>query len=116
MGAQWSHVASALGRGGRISRVGDFRIHMEPQCRPPDLVTAELAALQHGVISHGQLLALGLGLGPIKYRMRVGRLHVIHRGVYAVGHSRLTVRGRWMAAVLAFGEGALLSHRSAAAL
>jgi hypothetical protein len=45
-----------------------------------------------------------------------GRLIRIHRGVYAVGHGRLTVRGRWMAAVLAYGPTAVLSHRSAASL
>jgi Protein of unknown function (DUF559) len=45
-----------------------------------------------------------------------GRLTRIHRGVYAVGHARLTERGRWMAAVLAYGPTAVLSHRSAAAL
>jgi uncharacterized protein DUF559 len=50
------------------------------------------------------------------HRVVTGRLHRIHAGVYAVGHARLTQPGRWMAAVLACGEGALLSHRSAAAL
>jgi very-short-patch-repair endonuclease len=44
------------------------------------------------------------------------RLHRIHRGVYALGHKRLTAKGRWMAAVLACGPGAILSHRDAAAL
>ncbi|MGI8920120.1 MAG: hypothetical protein ACR2HD_00370 [Solirubrobacteraceae bacterium] len=50
---------------------------------------------------------------PSDRRVRAGRLHPIHRGVYAVGHSRLTLRGRWMAAVLACGPGAALSHRDA---
>src|SRR5205807_5255346 len=50
------------------------------------------------------------------HRVKVGRLHVVHRGVYAVGHGILTTRGRWMAAVLASGSGAVLSHRAAAAL
>jgi predicted transcriptional regulator of viral defense system len=49
-------------------------------------------------------------------RARAGRLHSLHRGVYAVGHTALTLRGRWMAAVLALGPGAVLSHRDAAAL
>ena len=39
-----------------------------------------------------------------------------HRGVYAVGHARLSQHGRWMAAVLAAGKGAVLSHRAAAKL
>jgi very-short-patch-repair endonuclease len=48
-------------------------------------------------------------------RVRAGRLHRLHRGVYAVGHTVLTREGRWLAAVLACGDGAVLSHRSAAA-
>src|SRR3954451_9513663 len=52
----------------------------------------------------------------IDRRLAAGRLHVIHRGVYAVGHPRIPQEGRWLAAVLACGHGAVLSHRSAAAL
>jgi very-short-patch-repair endonuclease len=61
---------------------------------------------------------LDLGLGPkaIDHRIRTGRLHVIHRGVYAVGHDRLTERGRNVAALLAAGPQAVLSHRSAGAV
>jgi hypothetical protein len=61
-------------------------------------------------------VALGLEPGAIKRRIQAGRLHVIHRGVYAVGHVAITRRGRWMAAVLGSGDGAVLSHRSATAL
>lgn len=60
--------------------------------------------------------ALGVGRGAIDYRLRRGRLHLIHHGVYAVGHAALSQLGRWMAAVLACGPGAVLSHQSAAAL
>jgi len=79
---------------------------------------AALAARQHGVVSVPQLLALGIGHEAVKWRARQGRLHRVHRGVYAVGHARLTLRGRWWAAVLACGGpgSAVLSHRSAAAL
>ena len=77
---------------------------------------AELAGAQHGVVGRGQLLGLGLDPDAIKRRIRVGRLHPIHAGVYAVGHDAITQRGRWMAAVLASGPGAALSHRSATAL
>ena len=63
-----------------------------------------------------QLLALGLSYQDIYYRARMGRLHRIHRGVYAVGYRKLTRYGHWMAAVLAYGPDALLSYRSAAAL
>src|SRR5207248_11308923 len=60
-----------------------------------------------------QLLRAGLGVGAIDLRVRRGRLHQVHRGVYAVGHSLLSVDARRMAAVLAGGEGAALSHRAA---
>ena len=77
---------------------------------------AMLATDQHGVLARRQLLQAGLGKSAIDSRVQSGRLLLLHRGVYAVGHSRLTQRGRWMAAVLACGEGAALSHSSAAAL
>jgi very-short-patch-repair endonuclease len=67
-------------------------------------------------VSHWQLRRLGFSKQAIHTRVHAGRLHMIHRGVYAVGHTKLTLRGRWMAAVLACGPGALLSYRSAAAL
>ena len=68
------------------------------------------------MISRRQLLALGFNAREIEHRVRRGRLHLVMRGVYAVGWPELTQEGRWMAAVLACGEGAMLSHRSAAAL
>jgi hypothetical protein len=77
---------------------------------------AGLAARQWGVLSRTHLRALGMGNEHIKVAVRAGRLHHLHRGVYAVGHTALPLRGHWIAAVLAAGEGALLSHRSAAAL
>jgi hypothetical protein len=77
---------------------------------------ADLAGSQHGVLSRSQLRAAGLGPGAIASRIRSGLLLPLHRGVYAVGHGNLTRRGRWMAAVLAHGEGTVLSHGSAAAL
>jgi predicted transcriptional regulator of viral defense system len=88
------------------------------QCRndPVDAAIAAIAARQHGVIARIQLLRLRLGRRAIAHRIEQGRLHVIHRGVYAVGHARLTIHGRWMAAVLACGEGARLSFRSGAML
>jgi very-short-patch-repair endonuclease len=68
------------------------------------------------VVARWQLLKLGYTRHQIHQRLEAGHLHVIHRGVYAVGHRRLTRRGRWMAAVLACGPDAVLSHRDAAAL
>ena len=83
--------------------------------RTTDRVIAELADRQHGVVATWQLIALGLTHDAIRYRARIGRLHRIHRGVYAVGHRTLTPKGHRMAAVLAHGPDAVLSHRSAAA-
>jgi very-short-patch-repair endonuclease len=76
----------------------------------------ELAGRQHGVVARRQLLELGFNAREVEHRVARGRLHPLMRGVYAVGWPKLTPRRRWMAAVLACGEGALLSHRSAAAL
>jgi hypothetical protein len=68
------------------------------------------------VVARRQLLALGFNSREIEHRIATRRLHLVMRGVYAVGWPRLTQKRRWMAAVLACGEGAMLSHRSAAAL
>jgi very-short-patch-repair endonuclease len=77
---------------------------------------AGLAASQHGVVSLRQLTLLGFGVRAVERRIRDGRLHQLHRDVYAVGHTRLSQRGSWWAAVLAYGDESLLSHRDAAAL
>jgi very-short-patch-repair endonuclease len=81
-----------------------------------DFAVAKIAARQHGVISAAQLAASGVPAHGATRRVQAGRLHRIHRGVYAVGHARLTFEGRCMAAVLALGDGAVVSHQSAAAL
>ena len=82
----------------------------------PDAVIAQTAFKQHGVVTFEQLRDAGLGAGAINLRVRNGRLHRLHRGVFVVGHSRISREGRWLAAVLALAEGAVLSHVSAAAL
>jgi hypothetical protein len=84
--------------------------------RGRDQGIALLAEGQHGVVARRQLLELGLTDAQIKGRIGRGRLHIVHRGVYAVGHRLLSQRGRWMAAVLFGGREAVLSHRSAAEL
>ena len=81
-----------------------------------DARLAALAEGQHGVVSRRQLYDLGYSRSSVARRVEKRRLLRIHRGVYAVGHRRLAARGRWMAAVLACGPGAVLSHREAAAL
>jgi very-short-patch-repair endonuclease len=83
---------------------------------PPDVRLAALAGNQYGLVTRGQLVAIGVGPHGIAERVRTGRLLRIHRGVYAVGHRALRPAGYWMAAVLACGADAVLSHRSAAAL
>lgn len=84
--------------------------------QPSDREIARLAERQHGVVSRGQLFDFGLGEDAIDKRLSSGRLHRLHRGVYAVGHGLVSKEGRWLAATMRGGEGAVLSHRSAAAL
>ena len=75
-----------------------------------------LARAQHAVLTRSDLLGLGFSKIAIEHRVATGRLHPIARGVYAVGRAELSREGRWMAATLACGGGAVLSHRSAAEL
>jgi very-short-patch-repair endonuclease len=84
--------------------------------RAEDREVAVLAARQHGVVARAQLLALGLTARAIDGRLARGWLHPVHRGVFAVGVPARAREALWMAAVLSAGEGAVLSHRSAAAL
>ena len=75
-----------------------------------------LAAVQHGLLTRRNLLELGFGTRSIEHRVKSGRLHRVMRGVYAVGRPEMSQEQRWMAAVLACGEGALLSDGSAGEL
>lgn len=77
---------------------------------------AELAEAQHGVVGAAQLRGLGMSRSAIASRVRRGELLQLHRGVYAVGYRPLTEEGHWMAAVVAAGPDAVLSHRSAGML
>jgi very-short-patch-repair endonuclease len=74
-----------------------------------------IAGNQYGVISLAQLDAAGLSPSAARRRVAAGRLVRLHRGVFAVGHGAVSADGRRLAAVLACGAGAALSHRSAAA-
>jgi very-short-patch-repair endonuclease len=82
----------------------------------PDVRIAALAAREHAVLASTELLACGLTTSAIDRRVTSGRLFRKHQGVYAVGHPKLTQHGIWLAAVKACGEGAVLSHQSAAQL
>jgi very-short-patch-repair endonuclease len=81
-----------------------------------DQIIAALAMRQHGVVALRQLREAGVSQSAVARRAAAGRLPRIHRGVYAVGHPVLRREGHWMAAVLAGGAGAVLSHAAAAAL
>jgi very-short-patch-repair endonuclease len=82
---------------------------------PPDEALAELAGRQHGVVSRAQLTALGFTRNAVRRRVGRKRLQRVYPGVYAVGHVALTSDSRRLAAVMACGAGALLSHRAGAA-
>lgn len=75
---------------------------------------AEIASRQHGVVSGRQPAEIGCSKEARSRASAAGRLHRLHRDVYAVGHTAITRHGHALAAVLAYGDGTLLSHRSAA--
>ena len=81
-----------------------------------DRAIAAIAVRQHGNVTHDQLLKLGLSARQIEYRVKIGRIFRVHRGVYAVGRPPQRAIERAAAAVLACGAGAALSHQSALAL
>ncbi len=81
-----------------------------------DTAIATLAGRQRGYVTRVQVLGLGLSPDAIDYRLKIGRLIVVHAGVYAVGHLPVAGADRAFAAVLACGPGAVLSHGTAACL
>lgn len=83
---------------------------------PPDRAIVEAAATRDGVLTQRQLRAIGISESAITRRVDRGLLHVCHRGVYAIGRADLTRRGRLRAALLRYGRGAVLSHRTAGTL
>ena len=86
---------------------------MQPQGSTAEVKLARIAARSYGVVTRAQLE--GAGLSPEEIKQRVGRGTLLreHRGVYRVGHRAPSVEARYLAAVLACGEGALLSGRAA---
>ncbi len=111
--------ASHLSRAARQARVvGRITTDERPPSGLPgqDRRIAALAAGQHGLVTRAQLLGLGVSPSAVTRRLSGGRLHAVHRGVYAVGHPLLTRRATELAAVLACGPRAVLSHGAAGAL
>jgi very-short-patch-repair endonuclease len=83
---------------------------------PRERALADRAERQYGLLTRAQLLEAGVGAAAIRYRLETGRLHRVHRGVFAIGYRSLSPLATGMAAVLASGPDAVLSHRWAAAL
>jgi predicted transcriptional regulator of viral defense system len=94
----------------------DLSARRPPVAREWDREVAQIAGRQHGLVSLEQLEGMGMGRGTAHRRVEAGRLHRLHEGVYAVGHTPRTGEARYMSAVLACGPDAVLSHRSAADL
>jgi hypothetical protein len=92
----------------------DFSADSQLLGRPRLAAVAALATEQGGPVSHAQLLKLGFGEGAIRHWLASGRLHCYLRGVYLLGHEAITSKGRLVAALLACGENAVVSHLSAA--
>ena len=86
---------------------------MRDSDRTPGVVVGRVAARQHGVVSIRQLRRFGLDANAVARRVAAGHLYRLHEGVYAVGRPALPWRGTYLAAVLACGPGAVLSHWSA---
>lgn len=100
---------------GREQRGRRLLRHVDAKSASPDWHVSDIAAKQYGVVSTAQLRECGVTRDAIRRRVEAGRLHRLHQGVYAVGFAGPSPEGRWMAAILASGQGAVLSHGSAAA-
>ncbi len=89
---------------------------MREEIANADARIAWISGRQHGIVTVAQLAGVGIDKSAVARRVRSGRLHRLHQGVYAVGNPRPSQQGHWLAAVFACGEWATLSHTSAAAL
>ncbi|MGI8920542.1 MAG: type IV toxin-antitoxin system AbiEi family antitoxin domain-containing protein [Solirubrobacteraceae bacterium] len=91
-------------------------VPQRPQPLAREMGLTELAECQHGVVALSQLDPLGLSPSAVRKRISTGRLHRLHRGVCAIASAALLAqRAHWLAAVLACGPGAVLSHHAAIA-
>jgi very-short-patch-repair endonuclease len=89
---------------------------VQQQIRTVEAKLAELAGNSHGVVTRAELLRAGVTPEEIRTRLAHGALIGIYRGVFRVGHAAPSLEARYMAAVKACGEGALLAGRAAAHL
>ena len=89
---------------------------MAAQLRTVEQRLARLARANHGVVTRDEMTALGISRHEIDSRIRRGSLIRVHRGVYRVGHAAPSTEARYLAAVRACGDGAVLSGRAAAHL
>jgi very-short-patch-repair endonuclease len=89
---------------------------MTPLGRTVEQELARIASRTHGVVTREELLRAGISHDAIRQRLRSGTLLQEYRGVYRVGHRAPSVEARYLAAVRACGDGALLSGRAAAHL
>jgi Transcriptional regulator, AbiEi antitoxin len=89
---------------------------MEHQDATVEEILARIARRQHGLVTRKQLLAAGISKEEIRRRIQKGALLVVHPGVYRVGHKAPSIEARYLAAVLACGDGAVLSGHAAAYL
>src|SRR5215207_10531570 len=108
-------AGEAIG-GGRGRGASCLRGSMCPQDRTVEEELARIASAAHGVVTRSELLRTGITADEIRWRVRTGSLLRQHRGVYRVGHRAPSIEARYLAAVLAGGEGALLSGLAAAHL
>ena len=86
---------------------------MEHPAGTVEEILGRIARKQHGVVTRKQLLAAGISKEEIRRRIKKGALLVVHRGVYRVGHRAPSIEARYLAAVLACGDGAVLSGQAA---
>jgi len=108
------HVTPAIHPSDPSGRNGDYFTVSSRGAVDPAI--AIVAARQNGNITRRQLHDLGLDNNAVAYRVRIGRLYRVFRGVYSVGRRPITPHEWASAAVLACGSGAALSHGSAMAL
>jgi len=91
-------------------------VAMRPQGSTVEQQLARLAGASHGLVRRADMVAAGITAAEIKGRVASGALLREHRGVYRVGHRAPSVEARYLAAVWACGDGALLCGRAAAYL